>query len=82
MWDVCATHCLYYVLGIVMSLLVGFMLGVLIRPPPGALVAYFVYTFLVPTRLACWPTTRQWFNDIQAWVDMQFAQTRCSSPDH
>ena len=33
----------------VLGLLVGFMLGVLIRSSAGALVAYFVYSFLLPT---------------------------------
>ena len=74
-WDVSATQCLYYVLGMVMSLLVGFMLGVLIRASTGALVAYFVYTFLVPTALGLLADNQQWFRDIQAWVDMQFAQS-------
>jgi ABC-2 type transport system permease protein len=74
-WDVSATQCLYYVLGMVMSLLVGFMLGVLIRASTGALVAYFVYTFLVPTALGLLADNQQWFKDIQAWVDMQFAQS-------
>ena len=48
-WDVTLTQCLYYVLGMVLSLLVGFMLGVLIRASTGAIVAYFVLTFLLPT---------------------------------
>ena len=74
-WDVSATQCLYYVLGMVLSLLVGFMLGVLIRASTGALVAYFVYTFVVPTALGLLADNQQWFKDIQAWVDMQFAQS-------
>jgi ABC-2 type transport system permease protein len=74
-WDVSLTQCLYYVLGMVLSLLVGFMLGVLIRASTGALVAYFVYTFLVPTAFGLLADNQQGFRDIQAWVDMQFAQS-------
>jgi ABC-2 type transport system permease protein len=74
-WDVSLTQCLYYVLGMVLSLLVGFMLGVLIRASTGALVAYFVYTFLVPTAFGLLADNQQWFKDIQAWIDMQFAQS-------
>jgi ABC-2 type transport system permease protein len=48
-WDVSVTQCWYYVLGMVLNLLMGFMLGVLIRASTGALVAYFIWTFLVPT---------------------------------
>ena len=32
-----------------LGLLVGFMLGVLIRSSAGAIVAYFVYSFVLPT---------------------------------
>ncbi len=73
-WDVTTTQFLYYVLGMVLSLLVGFMLGVLIRSSTGALVAYFVYTFLVPTIFGLLATYQQWFHDLQPWIDMQFAQ--------
>lgn len=74
-WDVSATQCLYYVLGMVLSLLVGFMLGVLIRASTGTLVAYFAYTFLVPTAFGLLADNQQWFKDLQPWVDMQFAQS-------
>lgn len=59
----------------VLSLLVGFMLGVLIRASTGALVAYFVYTFLVPTAFGLLADSQRWFKDLQPWVDMQFAQS-------
>ncbi|MEN3266246.1 hypothetical protein [Pseudonocardia sp.] len=74
-WDVTITQCLYYVLGMVLSLLIGFMLGVLIRASTGAIVAYFVYTFLVPTVFGLLATSQQWFHDLQPWIDIQFAQS-------
>jgi ABC-2 type transport system permease protein len=73
-WDVTLTQCLYYVLGMVLSLLVGFMLGVLIRSSTGAIVAYFILTFLVPTVFGLLAQSQQWFHDLQPWVDIQFAQ--------
>jgi hypothetical protein len=73
-WDVTLTQCLYYVLGMVLSLLVGFMLGVLIRSSTGAIVAYFILTFLVPTVFGLLAESQQWFHDLQPWVDIQFAQ--------
>jgi hypothetical protein len=48
-WDVTVSNLLTLVLANVLGLLVGFMLGVLIRSSAGALVAYFVYSFLLPT---------------------------------
>jgi ABC-2 type transport system permease protein len=74
-WDVTLTQCVYYVFGMVLSLLVGFMLGVLIRSSIGAIVAYFILTFLLPTMLGLLATSAQWFHDLQPWVDFQFAQS-------
>jgi ABC-2 type transport system permease protein len=73
-WDVSVTQCLYYVLGMVMSLLIGFMLGVLIRASTGAIVAYFILTFLLPTVFGLLASSQQWFHNLQPWVDIQFAQ--------
>lgn len=73
-WDVSVTQCLYYVLGMVLSLLMGFMLGVLIRASTGALVAYFIWTFLVPVVFGLLAQTQHWFHQVQPWVDIQFAQ--------
>jgi len=74
-WDVTLTQCLYYVLGMVLSLLIGFMLGVLIRSSTGAIVAYFILTFALPTVFGLLATGQQWFHDLQPWVDIQFAQS-------
>ena len=74
-WDVTPTQCLYYVLGMVLSLLIGFMLGVLIRSSAGAIVAYFVLTFVLPTILGLLATSQRWFHDLRPWVDIQFAQS-------
>ncbi|QBR93329.1 ABC transporter permease [Nocardioides euryhalodurans] len=74
-WDVTITQCAYYVFGMVLSLMVGFMLGVLIRASTGAIVAYFILTFLLPTVFGLLATSQQWFADLQPWVDIQFAQS-------
>lgn len=74
-WDVTLTQCLYYVLGMVLSLMVGFMLGVLIRSSTGAIVAYFILTFVLPTIFGLLATSQKWFHDLQPWVDVQFAQS-------
>ena len=74
-WDVTLTQCLYYVLGMILSLLIGFMLGVLIRSSTGAIVAYFVLTFVLPTIFGLLAESQQWFHDLQPWVDIQFAQS-------
>ena len=73
-WDVSVTQCAYYVLGMVLSLLTGFMLGVLIRSSTGAIVAYFILTFLLPTIFGLLADSQHWFHTLQPWVDIQFAQ--------
>lgn len=74
-WDVTTTQVLYYVLGMILSLLIGFMLGVLIRSSTGAIVAYFILTFALPTVLGLLATSQQWFHDLQPWIDIQYAQS-------
>lgn len=73
-WDVSVTQCLYYVLGMVLSLLIGFMLGVLIRASTEATVVYLILTFLVPTVFGLLADSQQWFHNLRPWVDIQFAQ--------
>ena len=58
----------------VLGLLMGFMLGVLIRNSPGAIVTYFVWSFVLPTLAALLATSQAWFRDLQPWVDFNYAQ--------
>lgn len=48
-WDVSLAEGVNIVLGSLLCLLTGTMLGMLIRSSAGALVAYFVYSLLLPT---------------------------------
>jgi hypothetical protein len=73
-WDASAADLAYIVLGNVLGLLVGFMLGVLIRNSPGAIVSYFVYSLVLPTLFAVLAANQQWFRDLQPWVDFNYAQ--------
>lgn len=73
-WDVTLSDGLYIVLGNVLGLLVGFMLGVLIRNSAGAIVAYFVYSLLLPTVFGLLAASQEWFHTLQPWVDFNFAQ--------
>ena len=69
-WDVTLTQCLYYILGMVLSLLIGFMLGVLIRSSTGAIVAYFILTFVLPTIFGLLADSQQLFHELRPWVDI------------
>ena len=73
-WDASMTDLVYIVLANVLGLLVGFMLGVLIRNSAGAIVAYFVYSLLLPTIFGLLAASQEWFRDLQPWVDFNYAQ--------
>lgn len=74
-WDDSVLALAHIVLANVLGLLVGFMLGVVIRNSPGAIVGYFVYSFVLPTLAMLLATSQQWFRDLQPWVDFNFTQT-------
>lgn len=73
-WDLSVTNLITIAFANVLSLLVGFMLGVLIRSSAGALAAYFVYAFLLPTLSLILAASQQWFRELQPWVDFDHAQ--------
>lgn len=73
-WNVSAAELGYIILANILGMAVGFMLGVLIRNSPGAIVAYFVYSLVLPTITTVLAETQEWFADKQAWVDFNYAQ--------
>jgi hypothetical protein len=73
-WDISTNQALSIVFANVLQLLIGFMLGVLIRNSAGALVAYFVYNFVLSTLTMLLAQSQQWFADLQPWVDFNYAQ--------
>jgi ABC-2 type transport system permease protein len=75
-WDVQVAEFANIVLANVLGMAIGFMLGVVIRSSPGAIVGYFVYSLLLPTAFAMLAAFQDWFRDLQPWVDFNFAQTR------
>ncbi len=43
----------------------------LIRNSPGAIVAYFVYAFVLPTVATLLALFQDWFRDLRPWIDLQ-----------
>jgi ABC-2 type transport system permease protein len=72
-WDVAPVDIAYVVLGNVLGLLMGFTLGVLIRVSAGAIVAYFVYSLVLPTLSGLLAMSQDWFRDLQPWIDVNYA---------
>ena len=48
--------------------------GFLGRSSAGAIAAYFVYAFLLPTLALVLANSQDWFRDLQPWVDLDHAQ--------
>lgn len=74
-WDMKVSDMLLIILGNIFGLLVGFMLGVLIRNSAGAIVAYFVYSFVLPSIFAVLAGFQDWFQNLRPWIDFNFSQT-------
>jgi ABC-2 type transport system permease protein len=73
-WDVSVAHFLLIVLGSLLCLLTGTMFGILFRSTSVALVAYFVYSLLLPTLFGLLASSQERFLDLQPWVDSNDAQ--------
>lgn len=60
----------------VLGMAIGFMLGVLLRSSPAAIVGYFVYSLVLPGLFGMLASLQEWFRDLQPWLDFNFAHTR------
>ncbi|MBO9520088.1 MAG: ABC transporter permease [Nocardioidaceae bacterium] len=72
-WDISVGNALTIFFADGLGMLMGFMLGVLIRNSPGAIVGYFVYALVLPAAFGALAAFQDWFERIQGWVDFQFA---------
>ena len=73
-WDMTVTDLLAVVLANVLAMTVGFMLGVVIRASAGAIAAYLVYAFVLPSLAMLLAMSQQWFADLRPWVDFDHAR--------
>jgi ABC-2 type transport system permease protein len=73
-WNVSVGELALIVVGNELGLLVGFMLGVLLRSSPAAIVGYFVYNFVLTGLTELLAASQDWFADIRYWVDFNYAQ--------
>jgi hypothetical protein len=73
-WDQTPARVGYFALGQTLLLLVGFVLGALIRNSSGAIVAYMLYGFVAPGLLAFLAFNQAWFADARPWLDAKYSQ--------
>ena len=73
-WNMSPSAIAYVVGADLLGMLVGFMLGVLVRNSAGAIVTYFSYSFVLPTLAMVLANNQSWFAHAQPWVDFKFDQ--------
>ncbi len=74
-WNVEVSQFFTILLTNILGLLLGFTLGALFRNTPAAIVGYFVYGFVLPTIFGILAAFQDWFEDLQPWIDFNYAQT-------
>ncbi|ANH38869.1 ABC-2 family transporter protein [Nocardioides dokdonensis FR1436] len=73
-WDLGALQLAMITLATVLNMFIGFMLGLVLRSSAAALVAYFVYQFVLSGLTALLALLQPWFADLQPWVDFNYSQ--------
>ncbi len=61
-------------LGNLVGMAIGFTLGVVLRNSAAAIVGYFVVSLVLPGILALLAQVREWFDDLQPWIDWNYTQ--------
>lgn len=69
------------ILSNLIGIFIGFALAMLIMNTPGAIVAYFAYTLILPTAVAILSALSSTFEDIAPWIEFNTAQTPLISGD-
>jgi ABC-2 type transport system permease protein len=78
-WNQNVTVAPYLLLSTALTLLVGFACGTLIRNSAGAIVAFFVFSFIIPPILGLLAMSKDWFTDVRPWVDLDYQLTALQS---
>ena len=80
-WDVSLAQAGQIILGNLVGMAIGFTLGVVLRSSAAAIVGYFVVSLVLPTILALLASVRDWFADLQPWVDWNYTQVNLFEGD-
>ena len=74
-WDEDLVAVPYLLLSLILTLAMGLVCGTVIRDSAGAIVAFFVFSFVIPPLLGLLAMTQDWFHDVQPWVDLDYQLT-------
>lgn len=73
-WNVALSTAPQIVLGNLVGMAIGFTLGVVLRSSAAAIVGYFVVSLVLPGVLVLLAEVRDWFVDLQPWIDWNYTQ--------
>ena len=73
-WGIDGLDLVYFFLLHLIGMLTGFAFGALFLNTPAGIVAYFVYSFVLPGLFQLGAHLIGWFGDLQPWVDFSDAQ--------
>jgi hypothetical protein len=73
-WDIPIAQVFTLLLANALNLMIGFMLGALIRNSPGAIVGYVVYSFVLPPLSMLLAQSQGWWDRAGRWLDFNQAQ--------
>jgi ABC-type transport system involved in multi-copper enzyme maturation permease subunit len=71
-----------FVLSNLIGVFIGFAIGMLIMNTAGAIVAYFVYSLILPIAVGILGALSSTFEDIAPWIEFNTAQTPLFSGDY
>ncbi len=73
-WNISLSTAPQIVLGNLVGMAIGFTLGVVLRNSAAAIVGYFVVSLVMPGILVLLAQVRDWFSDLQPWIDWNYTQ--------
>jgi len=73
-WDITLMNAGEILLANLVGMAIGFTLGVVLRNSAAAIVGYFVVSLVLPGILALLASVREWFADLQPWIDWNYTQ--------
>lgn len=73
-WNISLSTAPQIVLGNLVGMAIGFTLGVVLRNSAAAIVGYFVVSLVLPGILLLLAQVREWFEDLQPWIDWNYTQ--------
>ena len=63
-----------FIVANLIGILLGFAIGMLLMNSPAAIVAYFIYTLVLPIAVGILGAFQEWFADLAPWIEFNTAQ--------